>query len=578
MAKKWILRDKAPEEFFAELKDLPRSLVQILYHRGLREKHSVESFLNPIYGDEVYNPDLLPDIAAGVKRAVEALEKKEQITIYADYDADAVTAAAVMIKTLNAFGAKVDYYIPDRFSEGYGVNADAIREIAKRGTKLIITVDCGVTAVEEVEVAKSLGVDVVITDHHHVPEILPKTVAVINPHRSDSLYPFTDLTGVGVAFKFCQALLKATNYNEGKIKPGYEKWLLDLVAIGTVADIQDLLGENRVLVKYGLIVLQKTLWPGLKALISVARLDEKEFNTGTIGFKIAPRINAAGRLAHADAALKLLLTDDALEAGDLAINLEKLNRQRQQLTESILNEAREQVQKAGSASGDRPKKILLAASSSWPKGVVGLVAGKLAEEFYRPVLVGSTEHEYTTGSARSIPGFDLMGALNHAGPHAVRFGGHKGAAGFTVENIKLNDFFQAITEYAETTIKDGDLEPVILIDSELTDETEICLPFADSIEKLAPFGQGNPRPHFLIKSLIVREARAVGGEGKHAQIVFAHPKAGTLRCIAFSKGFLAKNLKSGDNIDVVGELLADEWNGNRRMQIKLIDWRRNDDN
>ncbi len=576
MKRKWILKESVGDDVVTKFPGLPKALLQVLFNRGLKDKESIDFFLNPVYENEIYNPMLLPDINPGVERTLEAIKNKEKITVYADYDADAVTAAAVMIRTLRALGAEIDYYIPDRFAEGYGMNVEAMREISKRGTKLVITVDCGITAAPEVEAAREVGMDVVITDHHHVPDELPKAVAVINPHRKDSIYPCKDLTGVGVAFKFAQAVLKEARPYFAKasqdVPPeGYEKWLLDFVAIGTVADCQSLMSENRILVKYGLKVLQKTRWVGLKALISVSGAADKAFTTGTIGFQLAPRINAAGRLAHADLALKLLLTDDDLAAADLALQLENLNRKRQQLTESILSEAREQVEEQL-----KHQKILLAASSAWPKGVVGLVAGKLSEEFYRPVLVAAKDDEFATGSARSIPGFNIIEAIGYAGEHLVKFGGHEAAAGFTVANTKLHDFYQTVCGYADVKFSEDSLEPVLMIDCELSNPLEFTLEFADMVEGLAPFGQGNPRPHFLFKNLKVEDLRAVGREGKHVQLVVSHPNAAgsRLRAIAFSHGYLVKALEIGDNIDMVGEIMVDSWNGNRRLQLRLVDWQK----
>src|SRR3989338_1498705 len=266
MPKKWILKDQISDNVIREFPDIPKALLQVLFNRNLKSREEIQFFLDPQYENTIYDPFLLTDMEKGIECTLVALKNKEKITIYADYDADAVTAAAVMIRGLRALGAEVDYYIPDRFAEGYGVNIGAIKEIAKRGTKLIITVDCGITSMEEVEVARELGVDVIITDHHHVPDELPKAVAVINPHRKDSLYPCLDLTGVGVAFKFAEALIAAARKQGvgAELIEGWQKWLLDLVAIGTVADCQSLMAENRILVKYGLKVLQKTRWPGLK--------------------------------------------------------------------------------------------------------------------------------------------------------------------------------------------------------------------------------------------------------------------------------------------------------------------------
>src|SRR3989344_2879796 len=391
MRRVWKARTKLAE-------DLP---TQLLRSRGLLDEESIEDFLNPRY-EKSHSPLLLTGMDRAVARVQQAVARDEQITVYADYDADAVTAAAVLLRYFQKIGyPKANYYIPDRNSEGYGVSTDAVKRLAEQGTKLIITVDCGINAFDAIDLATFLGIDVVVTDHHQLTAGIPRAAAVVNPHQPGDQYPFKDLTGVGVAFKLVQALIKSviarnevTKQSQGSeiaTRPmgarndnsisGFEKWLLDFVAIGTVADCQSLLGENRIFVKWGLQVLAKTRWRGLKQLTKLAGIFWQKLDAYHLGFIIAPRLNAAGRIEHANSALELLLTDDDAEAELLAEKLSELNHHRQQLTETVLSEAREQL----TAVSD--KKILLASGSNWPKGIVGLVAGKLTEEFYRPVLI-----------------------------------------------------------------------------------------------------------------------------------------------------------------------------------------------
>jgi len=477
-------------------------LEKLLAARNLRETDDIESFLDPRY-EKLHDPMQMSGMRAAVDRIKNAISQNQQITVYADYDADAVTAAAVLLRYFQHSNYKrVDFYIPDRFAEGYGVNPEAVKLLKERGTDLIITVDCGINAVESVDIANELGLDVIITDHHQLTGEIPKAAAVVNPHQPNDTYPCKDLTGVGVAFKLVQAL----SDNDPWIK-----WLLDIVAIGTVADCQSLLYENRILVKWGLFVLQKTRWIGLKKLLEAAGINAGPYDTYQIGFIIAPRINAAGRIDSADIALKLLLTDDAAEAELLADKLDELNRQRQAHTERILSEAREQVL----ALGD--KKILLAAGEGWHRGIVGLVAGKLTEEFYRPVLVMEKTATEAVGSARSIGNFNIVEAISASSEILVKYGGHPQAAGFTLKSEHIELFHKNLLEYAEQTLTEEDLSPTLHYDAEieLKDINDSLLAL---LEKFAPFGQGNPRPRFKIKELRIKNIRAIGNEGKHLRL------------------------------------------------------------
>ncbi len=541
-------------------------LSQLLANRGLFAPEEIRDFLDPRY-EAAHDPFLLRDMDRAVARIETALQKGEKITIYADYDADAVTAAAVLLRFFQELKHRnVSAYIPDRFSEGYGVNPEAIRSLKESGTNLIITVDCGINAFDAVDLATYLGLDVIVTDHHQLTGGVPRACAVIDPHRPDDNYPFKDLTGVGVAFKLVQGLLQssglqATSY---KLQAGWEKWLLDLVAIGTVADCQSVLGENRMFIKWGLVVLSKTRWIGLGKLLELAGIAGAELDTYKIGFMIAPRINAAGRIEHANLALEFLLTDNPERAAILAQKLEELNRHRQDLTEQILSEAREQLL----ALGD--KKILLAAGRGWPRGIVGLVAGKLTEEFYRPVLVLARGEVEATGSARSIRNFNIIEAISQSKELLLKYGGHPMAAGFTLNSEQVEIFHQQLLLYAEKTLSEEDLSPVIYYDAELTLK-EINEEFLATLLKFAPFGQGNPRPLFRVNHLALESASAIGTEGKHLRL-YVKEGGRRLGCIGFNLGFWAEKLqRRPQSIDLLCEPQYNEWNGTRQIQLKIID-------
>ena len=567
-------------------------LERLLASRGIRDTQEAADFLEPKY-EKSHDPLILQDMDQAVARIQKAVSRSEKITIYADYDADAVTAAAVLLRYFQHINYQnIDYYIPDRFAEGYGMNTDAVKILKERGTNLIITVDCGINAVESVDLANTLGVDVLITDHHQLTGDIPKAVAVVNPHRSDDLYPFKDLTGVGVAFKLVQALQDviasdpelvegergnltgiasfAVAPRNDKVARGWEKWLLDLVAIGTVADCQSLLGENRIFVKWGLTVLKKTRWIGLKELIKIADIFGRDFNSYHIGFVIAPRINAAGRIEHANLALELLLTDDVAYASELAEKLDKLNQHRQQLTESVLSEAREQM----TLSSD--KKILLAAGAGWPKGVVGLVAGKLTQEFNRPVLVLEKSEGEATGSARSIANFNIIEAISQSREILLKYGGHPQAAGFTLKTEHIELFHKQLLLHADEVLGDDDLSPVLHYDAKII-LADIDDQLLQSLENFAPFGQGNPVPRFRLNNLRPSYASRIGKDGKHLRFYLGPAseadgsESQKIGCVGFNLGFWAEKLLSAGPIDVICEPQYNDWNGERKIQLKIID-------
>lgn len=543
--------------------EYPYLIMKLLALRGIYDELQIQEFLNPDYA-KLHDPFKFKDMEKAIKRIWLAIEKKEKITIYADYDADAITAAAVVFLGLKKLGIAVDCYIPDRFSEGYGMNLEAVRSIAKNGTKLIITVDCGTNAVEEAELCKELGLDLIITDHHEITGELPKATALINPKNPNDQYPYPYLTGVGVAYKLVQALFSVNSKQKtiNRSVDGWEKWLLDLVAIGTVADLQALTDENRILVSFGLKVLQKTRWPGLKALLEVSAQKPGLYDSFTLGFILAPRINAAGRIQHGNTAFKLLVAENITEAKELADELNELNKHRQLLTEQVLSEAKAQVELA------LDKKVLMAVGTDWPKGVVGLVAGKLLEEYNRPVLAISMFEGLATGSARSTPNFDMVAALNSAKDLLYKYGGHTQAAGFTLQSENLTDFHSRLLLYAESnnlTASDSVLE----IDAQV-EPSDISWKVYNLLEKLQPFGINNPKPKLAGYGFSVLDWRTVGANSQHLKLKLEFGPM-QIEAIAFNKGYLLPTLSLGKKLDVVFELACNEYNGNRNLQLKILD-------
>lgn len=552
MKKQWEI--KSLETNIPDLPEYPNLILKLLALRGFSTAESIRDFLDPDFS-KLHDPFRFKDMQKAVQRIGEAIKTKQKIVIYADYDADAITAAATLYLALKKLGSNADYYIPDRFAEGYGMNADAVRRIADNGGQLIITVDCGMNAVEEALLCKSLGIDLIITDHHELTGQLPQALAVINPKNPHDEYPFAYLTGVGVAFKLAQALF-------ADINTGWEKWLLDLVALGTVADCQSLTGENRILVSFGLKVLAKTRWMGLKALINTADLRSDKYDTFTLGFILAPRINAAGRIKHADIAFKLLISENILDAEMLAGELNELNRHRQLLTEQITSEARSQIELIAD------KKVLLASGTDWPKGVVGLVAGRLSEEYNRPVLALSMSEGVAVGSARSVPSFNIVAALNFAKDLLHKYGGHTQAAGFTLASENVASFHLKLLEYAEVlglTISD----PVIEVDAE-AGFADVSWDNLNYLEKFGPFGIGNLRPKLVGRGLEILDLKTVGSTYQHLKMRVRFG-GHILEAIAFGQGFLASILSPGKKIDAIFELSSNEWNGNRTMQLKILD-------
>jgi len=573
--KKWEVHAPAPVAFLKHVPEHPL-LVQVLYNRGLRTAEEVTAFLNRI--DAVKeNPYRLRDMTPAVARLLRAIEKGETICVYGDFDADGVTATALLVTALQAAGGRVGPYIPDRVDEGYGLNLEAIERIANNPdakTKVLVTVDCGIRSVHEVARAVAAGLDVIITDHHTVGPQLPPALAVINPRRKDCPSRFERLAGVGVAYRLAQAVLRAVAQQKwarisAEQAHEIEESLLDLVALGTVADMMPLLGENRTLVTRGLQRLNEAQRPGIELLLQQAGLRKGTVDATAISFQLAPRINAAGRLSHAKLAYQLLRTKDPTQAYNLTQELEALNQERQKLT----NDAQTQAEAQLAAQQADAAPLYVVSSPHFKAGIVGLVAGKLTERFYRPTVAIEEGDVESRGSARSIAEFDISAALDEVSPLLVRHGGHKRAAGFTVQTARLPEFTAALQTVAQRELQSqADLRPTLFIDAEVTLET-INWGVQEQFARLEPTGYENPPPVLLTRQVRVREARTVG-EGRHLRLVVdSGPNTPVLDAVGFHLGEWCKRLAENIAIDLAYQVEANEWQGRRRLQLNIQDLR-----
>lgn len=555
---RWVLYETETEKVqkMAEELGISPFLAQLLIHRNIEEKEKVESFLAPDL-DQLYDPFLLDDMEKAVGRIKTALENKEKITIYGDYDADGVSSTSLLMKALRQMQADVDYYIPNRFTEGYGLNKEALLRIKEQGTKLVVTVDTGISACQEAEFAKEIGLDLIITDHHEPPELLPDAIAVINPKKPNCPYPFKQLAGVGVAFKLISALME-------KIPT---EWL-DLVALGTITDLVPLIDENRILTTFGLQKLNERTNLGIAALADAAGID-KEITAGQIGFGIGPRINACGRLYHATDAVELLLTENRTEAIQLAEMLNQYNQERQDLVEQITEEAIAQIEK----EPHKHQKVIVVAQENWHVGVIGIVASRLVEKYYRPTIVLGMDPEtgIAKGSARSIEGFDLYRALTACKDLLPHFGGHYMAAGMSLPLENLEPLHRKLAQLAEQWLTAEDYIPLTKIEGKLH-LSEIEFGMLEDIRRLEPFGVGNPTPLFQIEQATLGRLQKMGQSHNHLKLRLSQDGK-NIEVVAFRRAELAEQLTLQVPIQVVGELTINEWNGRRTAQIFLKDLR-----
>ncbi len=552
---RWNLLPAIPDNYLSKTSGLSRLVVQLLYNRGLTEPSQLQSFLSAdesLSGD----PGLLPDMHRAVARLYQALLSSEKIAIYGDFDADGISATALLVQGLSFLSCQATPYIPHRLTEGYGLKSAAFERLQKQGISLVITADCGITAVTEVKRARKLGIDVIITDHHTPLDEIPPAKAVVNPKLPNSDYPFPELAGVGVALKLLQALFRGLGKGQHLNK------LIDLVALGTIADMVPLLGENRYLVKQGLELLSTSPRLGIREIIAQSGLNAADIDSESISWFIAPRLNAAGRLEHAMGSYRLLMTESPEEARGLAKWLEQKNTERQKLTNKALEKAREQV------LTQKELPLLIASDTNYPAGVMGLVAGRLSEEFYRPVVVVRTGEHTCGGSCRSIPEFDMIRALNQCSHLLIHFGGHAGAAGFSLKTKNLPRLQQSLVEVATTELKGIDLRPRIDIDAEVTLSDLGGNTFL-TIQKMAPFGQGNPAPTFLSHRVEVINCRTMGNGSEHLRMKIKQDNT-VWDGVAFGLGNYLNTISSPLNI--VYNLEIDRWGGQEKLRLNILDF------
>lgn len=556
MNKKWQIYEtnEVESERISKKYNLNKLLASILINRNIKEEQ-IKTFLEPTR-QNFHNPFLMPDMEIAVNRIIKSINNKEKVIIYGDYDVDGITSITVLKSFLEDRGMNVDYYIPNRLEEGYGLNIPAVEKISNQKYNLMITVDCGISAVKEIEYANSLGIETIVTDHHEVGEELPNALAVVDAKRKDNEYPCRDLAGVGVVFKLIQALGMRLNIEEKE----YLKFL-DIVCVGTISDIVPLVDENRVITKLGLLLVKQTKNMGLKSLLISSGY--KNIDSNTISFGVAPRINACGRMGHADEALKLFLAKDVYEVNRLTQLLNDYNKIRQEKEKSIYEEAIKQIEEKQLFN----KNAIIVGGENWHHGVIGIVSSKITDLYFKPSILLCYEDDLAKGSGRSIPGFDLHDALMKCQDSIERFGGHAMAIGITIKKENFEKFSEEVEKVAEDA-KINEIIPIINIDARI-ELSEINKEIVESLKQLEPFGEGNKTPIFAFKNLKIDSIRSLT-EGKHIKMTLKDENT-IIDAIGFNLGYLADEYRIGDKIDVVGNLEINSFNGVDSLQINLKD-------
>lgn len=577
----WRTRENPPEDFFNSYPEYSKVTCQLLYNRNLKDEKEILRFFNPNYETDINDPFSFHDMKKAVERVKSAIAEKERIAIWGDYDADGVSGASLLYSLFRKLGMKeyLDVYIPDRNKEGYGVNMKGVSELAERKTKLIITVDCGLSNHEEIRKAKKLGIDIIICDHHLTPEVNPPAYAVINPKAKDSGYSFPHLSGTGVAFKFASAILQSYSpefLETYGIKKGFEKWFLDLVAIATVADRMSLTLENRMLVKYGLIVMAQTRRLGLRMLLIRAGIIPwfdfsnlaTNLTTQDLSFTVIPRINAMGRLSHASTSFELLTTESDEEAKWLAKTIEAKNMERIKMVDEAM------LMLGGRIKPD-DGLIFQAFDDGTLPGILSVLSTKISEKYSRPAFILAEQKEKSFGSARSYNLFNCVEALASAKDLLLGYGGHPFAAGFSILNEHIPEFKKRMETFVHQALRgEGTPREEILIDKEIVFD-EVTLDLYEDIQKFEPFGEANWTPKFLVRNMRAMDYKFVGNGEKHIKFVLANMEGDarkTLSAMGFFLGSKMKHLEKGNLVDLVFELQIDRYNGNRKLSLKIIDF------
>ena len=570
--KHWVIQplDDRRAELAKSLKVSPL-LAQVLLNRGITDSTAASSFLRPKLTDLI-DPDEMPGIAPAIQRLKQAIANEEKITLYGDYDVDGITGIAILWQVLRLFGANVDYYIPHRVDEGYGLNLQAIESLAQAGSQLVVTIDCGITAFQTTELADQLGLNLIITDHHRPDTRLPQALAIVHPALDES-YPNQDSTGAMVAFKLAWAL--ANEFSPGRrLEPRLREFMLSatsLAAMGTIADIVDLRGENRILTSYGLKTLPSCKLSGIQALIETAGLTGHELDSFHIGFRLAPMLNAAGRMGHARLAVELLTSESSMRSMQIAEYLKEQNTLRQQCERKIFKQACEMIVERGLNHPDR--KSIVLSSERWHTGVIGIVASRIVDKFYRPTIminIGVTENGIAQGSGRSIPGFCLLSAIRACASHLNSYGGHTMAAGITIEPEKIDQFAADFETYASQNLKRNDTAAKLHIDA-IVPLAEFQKETVNELQWLGPFGQGNPEPTFATKGVrLIGPPRRVGASRDHLQLAITDSTA-SVRCIGFRFGKLEKKLLEAEFFNIAYQPQINTYNGNSNIEFVITD-------
>lgn len=573
MEKRWVVRAPVPDDVRSVLSFVPPMAAQLLYNRGIHSRDAARAYLSADYVTSLHDPFLFRDMEKAVARILKAIHAQELIVIFGDYDADGVTGATILSSAFDLLKARYEAYIPHREKEGYGLNTAALEAVSARGATLLITCDLGISNAAEIARAKELGIDVIVTDHHHIPPMIPDALAIIHPKLAGVGYPYANLTGGTVAWKLVSALFaryRTWNHRTVDVIDGEEKWLLDLVAISTVADVGTLDGENRVLVRYGLKVLNKTRRLGLQRLYDIAKVTPGSIDTNTIGFQITPRINAAGRMEHARTAYELLTASTDEEAHRLANQLHEYNGERQKATDRVTKEAIAMMGK------EVVVPVCAVYRPDWPHGVLGIVASRLMEEYGRAAVVAcKTSEGKVIASARSIDGLNIFEALSAVKSYLPRFGGHAKAAGFTLGDESLwHEFVDALNTAAALQVSGETLQPEIVLDAAIGTH-DVTPELWSIITQMEPFGEGNPRPKFLLKDAMIVGKERLGEGGKHLKLtVRSRIDKTPKKILAFSKGgSWGEQFMLGDVIDAPVEITANTWNGNTTIEMRALDMR-----
>jgi single-stranded-DNA-specific exonuclease len=610
MEKEWKLKPQPEPSEISVHPELPAMVTQLLAERDIHTNEQIDNFLNPDYSD-LHDPFLIKDMRKVVDRIMQAIMGNEKILIYGDYDADGVTGTTILYTTISKlmsiFSQKSDiplvkavdldndkpsnllYYIPDRSKEGYGLNDDSVHYILNQEVNLVITIDCGVSNHSQIEFMQKSGIDVLVVDHHSIPNVLPEAFGLIVPKRKEDPYPFKELCGAGLSFKVASALLIDIKFSglSHRIPSGFEKWLLDFAAIGTIADMVPLFGENRIIVRYGLYVMAKTKNIGLKMLMKEIgiKAEVKEFPDSehldsnitvySVGFQIAPRINAAGRIDHANTAMELFLSSAPEAAQKYAAELNRLNEERKVLTAQVFEEVDQRLQSKGAII--EKTKIIFEGDEHWPAGILGIVAARVAQKYYRPTFIYEIQKRSSVASARSIPGFNLYEAVEYIRPHLRAGGGHAGAAGMSFSNEEAGPIRSKLNEFGDKMLTPEMLHPVLLIDVELQPD-EVNWYMYDMIQKLSPFGMGNSEPVFMMKHLLIRRIDLVGKDQSHLKLELqSEGQVGVplnFQAIGFSMGSKVHEIYENDLVDIVFQMDVNEWGSKRELHIVLKDIRK----